>query len=336
MEKASADNILLSGMQPTGPLHLGNYLGALRNWVRLQDQFAGRLFVFVADYHAMSENYEPADRNAQVLTLVAEYLAAGLDPKQVTIYVQSHVPEVTELFWIFNTVTPVAFLERMTQFKDKSSRQRENVNMGLFSYPVLQAADILLPKASLVPVGQDQVQHVELTRDIARFFNNRFGETFPEPKPLLTEIPKVMGLLDPEKKMSKSLPGSYISLADEPEEIKKKLRRAVTDMGPVIDRSKKSPGVQNLFTLLGEFGTPEDTAVMERAYQDSSLKYSELKDLLAMRIADHFVVFRTRRAKLLADPAPMQRMLATNAKKVRKMGQKTMEEVRQKVGLVAA
>jgi tryptophanyl-tRNA synthetase len=333
--KTKEKDILLSGMQPTGPLHIGNYLGALRNWVRLQDQFAGRLFVFVADYHGMSENFDPKERQMQVLILVAEYLAAGLDPKKVTIYVQSHIPEVTELFWIFNTVTPVAFLERMTQFKDKAGRQKENINMGLFSYPVLQAADILLPKASLVPVGLDQVQHVELTRDIARFFNNRFGETFPEPKPLLTEIPKVMSLLDPEKKMSKSVPGSSIALMDEPEEIQKKLRRAVTDMGPVTDRRKKSAGIQNLFTLLREFGTSDDGVVMERAYQDGSLKYSELKDLLALRIADHLAAFRVRRAKLLANPAGLERLLATNAKKVRKMAQMTIKEVRQKVGLSA-
>ncbi|TAL20059.1 tryptophan--tRNA ligase [Patescibacteria group bacterium] len=334
--------ILLSGLQPTGPLHLGNYLGAVRNFVRLQDEFAGRFFVFVADYHSLTENYDPKEKQNQILMLGAELLAAGLDPKKVTLYVQSDIPEVTELCWVFNTVTPISFLERMTQFKDKASRQKENINMGLFDYPVLQAADILLPKAAAVPVGEDQVQHVELTRDIARFFNRKFGETFPESKPVLTATPRVMSLSEPEKKMSKSIPGSFISLSDSPEEIKQALRRAVTDTGPGPGRSDlprrsdlqaMSPGVANLFGLLREFGTPEDVGAMERAYRGGTIKYVELKDLLAARIAEYFSEFRKKRAQLLKNPSAVKKIFAAGGKKIRAIASKTMREVRQKVGL---
>jgi tryptophanyl-tRNA synthetase len=330
---SSRNEILLSGLQPTGPLHLGNYLGAVRNFVRLQNQFAGRFNVFVADYHSITEDYDPKEKQSQVLLLAAELLAAGLDPKRVTLYVQSEVPEVTELCWILNTVTPIAFLERMTQFKDKASRQKTNVNMGLFDYPVLQAADILLMRAALVPVGLDQIQHVELTRDVARFFNRKFGETFPETKPILSETSKVMSLLDPEKKMSKSLPGSFVNCSDSPEEIRAALRRAVTDTGPVADRERQSAGVQNLFILLREFGPAEDLGRMERAYRDGSIRYVDLKDLVAVRIAEHFADFRKKRAELLKRPAKVRKVLAAGAKSARKVAERTMNEVRRKVGL---
>lgn len=325
--------IILSGIQPTGPLHIGNYLGSVRNFLRLQDEYPGHCYFMIADYHSMSEDYDPKQKPQQVLELATEYLAAGLDPKKCTIYVQSDVPEVTELAWIFNTITPIAFLERMTQYKDKAARQSANINMGLFDYPVLQAADILLPKANTVPVGQDQVQHVELTRDIARFFNRKFGETFEEPKPLLTKVPKVMSLLDPEKKMSKSLPGSFVSLMDEPEEIMSRLKRAVTDTGTNVDRTKKSPGVANLFLLLEQFGTTDDMKRFEAAYQDGSVRYSELKETVANRIADHFAEFRIERKKLLAKPSAVKKVLAAGAKKMQKVARETMKEVRKKVGL---
>lgn len=330
---ANNQTTILSGIQPTGPLHLGNYLGMVRNCMQLQNEYPGHCYFMVADYHSMSEDYDPKQKPQQVLELAAELLAAGLDPKKCTIYVQSDVPEVTELCWIFNTITPIAFLERMTQYKDKAARQTNNINMGLFDYPVLQAADILLPKANAVPVGLDQVQHVELTRDIARFFNRKFGETFEEPKPLLTKIPKVMSLLEPEKKMSKSLPGSFISLMDEPEEIMSRLKRAVTDTGDVIDRTKKSAGVANLFVLLEQFGTPEDVQRFETVYQNGSIRYSELKATVATKIADYFSDFRAQRKELLAKPAAVIKILDAGAKKMRKAAQVTMEEVRKKVGL---
>lgn len=321
---------ILSGIQPTGPLHVGNYLGSLRNFVRLQNEYPERCFFMIADYHSITENYDPAEKQKQVLELAAEFLAARLDPAKCTIYVQSQVPAVTELAWIFNTVTPISFLERMTQFKDKAARQKENINVGLFDYPVLQAADILLPKANAVPVGQDQVQHVELTRDIARFFNKKFGETFEEPKPLLTEIPKVMSLLDPEKKMSKSLPGSFISLMDEPEEIMKKVKRAVTDTAGGLE---KSAGVANLFALLEQFATKEVCARFEKEHAAGTIRYSELKEALARSIAVYFEDFRKRRKELLSKPAHLEKVLAVGAQKMQKVADETMDEVRKKVGL---
>ncbi len=322
---------ILSGIQPTGPLHVGNYLGSLRNFVRLQNEYPGRCFFMIADFHSITENYDPAEKQTQILELAAEFLAAGLDPKKCTIYVQSHVPEVTELAWIFNTVTPISFLERMTQFKDKSARQKENINVGLFDYPVLQAADILLPKANAVPVGMDQVQHVELTRDIARFFNRKFGDTFAEPKPLLTEIPKVMSLLDPTKKMSKSLAGSFISLMDEPDEIMKKVKRAVTDTA--ADSKTKSPGVANLFALLEQFAAKDVCDRFEKEHAAGTIRYSELKEVLAQSMATYFAAFRKKRAELLAKPTEIKKILAAGAKNMQQVAEKTMNEVRKKVGL---
>ena len=333
-------DILVTGVQPTGPMHIGNYVGPVRNLVNLQNAFRGRCLVFVADYHSLSEDYEPKKKQEQVLMLAAELLAAGLDPKKVTLYVQSDVPEVTELAWIFNTLTPISFLERMTQFKDKAERQRSNINVGLFDYPVLQAADILLPKATTVPVGADQVQHVELSRDVARFFNRKYGETFPEPKALLTETPRVMSLADPSKKMSKSVPGSFISICDSPEEIKKKMRSAVTDVGPKEEgmippfaNGRMSPGVTNLMTLLREFGTSEDARRVEAAYRDGSIRYVDLKDLIAARIAEHFVDFRKKRASLLKNPAKVRSVLKRGGSRVRTMTRATMTEVQKKTGL---
>lgn len=317
--------ILLSGIQPTGPLHLGNYLGALRNFVKLQNEGYACSFM-IADYHAMTADYDPAKMPAQVIELAAEMLAAGLDPKKCTLFVQSDVPEVTELAWILNTVTPVAFLERMTQYKDKASRQKENINVGLFDYPVLQTADILLPKASVVPVGEDQKQHVELSRDIARFFNRRFGQTFPEPKALFTATARVMALTDPTKKMSKSLPGSYINIADEPATIKERLAKAVTDTG-----GGKSPGAENLLTLLREFGTPTDN----HRFAGANIRFSDLKSVLAERIVSHFADFRIKKKKLLATPATIRRILTAGATRHRTIAKKTMAEVKKKTGLAA-
>mgnify|MGYP001575707263 CR=1 FL=1 len=214
--------IVVSGIQPSGKLHVGNYVGAVSNWLRLQDE-GYRCFFFLADYHSITGDYYPEEKRRQTMDLALDLLALGIDPKKCTLFVQSHVPEHTELCWVFNTVTPVSFLERMTQFKDKSADQDKNVNMGLFDYPVLQAADILAYKGELVPVGRDQVQHVELTSDIARFFNNKFGDFFPETKPLLTDVPKLRSLTDPLKKMSKSLgEKSYVALTDGPEAIQEK------------------------------------------------------------------------------------------------------------------
>src|SRR3989344_4866216 len=226
--------VVVSGIQPSGPLHIGNYLGALKNWVKIQNSGQYDCFFFIADYHSLTESYNPGEKKEQIFKLAVDYLSAGLDPKKCTIFVQSQVPACTELAWIFNTVTPISELERMTQFKDKASRQIKNINLGLFAYPVLQAADILLYHGQFVPVGEDQIQHVELTRDVARWFNNKYKtKYFPEAKPLLTKSARIMSLADPEKKMSKSLGEKHwLGIDESKEKILDKLKKAIsTDKG---------------------------------------------------------------------------------------------------------
>jgi len=320
-----AKDIILSGIQPTGKLHIGNYLGALKNFVELQSKYES--YFFIADYHSITENYDPKIKQQQVLELATDFLAAGLDPKKCIIFVQSHIPEHTELSWILSTVTPISYLERMTQYKDKASRQKDNINTGLFTYPVLQAADILMYKANTVPVGQDQDQHVELTRQIARFFNNKFGNTFAEPKTLHTQAPKIMSLLLPDKKMSKSLGDNHcIFIDDEPEVIKQKLAKAVTDTG-----DGKGLGAQNLLDLIKIF-SPKD--IYNKFLADSKrgdLKYSELKQQLADDITKYFADFRKKKKKITEKE--VEKILADGADKAQKVAKETMAEVKTKIGI---
>ena len=362
---------IFSAIQPSGELHIGNYLGALKNFVELQDKY--ECFFFIADYHSITGNYDPKEKSKQILGLAMDFLAAGLDPKKCTIAVQSQIPEHTELAWIFNTVTPISELQRMTQFKDKSQNQEKNINMGLFDYPVLQAADILMYKAYGVPVGQDQIQHIELTRKIARFFNNKFGETFPEPCDIITETPKIMSLIDPTKKMSKSHgKKSYIGINDEPEVIQKKMRKAVSasDLKELFDKEiisfglagiEKSLqkrlektgaillsinhnatekdqfnayGVVNLYDLLKNFGTKEHNRYFTERFKNKDIKFSELKDALAEDISNHFKSFREKRKKLEKDPEEVKKILNEGAQKAREIARETMKEVKEKVGLV--
>src|SRR3989338_4783712 len=317
--------IILSGIQPTGKLHIGNYLGALKNFVELQDKH--ECYFFIADYHSITENYDPKIKQQQVVELAKDFLAAGLDPKKCTIFVQSHLPEHTELAWIFNCVTPISYLERMTQYKDKANRQKENINVGLFDYPVLQAADILMYRATAVPVGKDQDQHVELTRQIARFFNNRFGQTFTEPKTLHTDSPKVMSLLEPDKKMAKSLGDNHcIYINDNPAIIKAKLAKAVTDTG-----DGKGEGAKNLLELVKIFGKNKVYQKFVADSKNGNLKYSELKQELVSNIADYFAEFRKNKAKISEDE--VNKILGSGAKKAAKVAEKTMMEVRKKIGI---
>src|SRR3989338_9261173 len=223
--------IILSGMRPTGDLHIGNYLGALKNWVDLQNSDEYQCFFMIADLHAMSEQFDPKRLKDRVKNLAIDFLSCGIDPKKSTIFIQSHIIEHPYLSWIFNTLIPIAELKRMHQFKEKEG-QYTNINAGLFTYPVLQAADILMYKADTVPVGEDQVQHVELTRVIAKKFNHALGETFPKPRALLTPTPGVMSLTEPTTKMSKSKgKKNYIALSDSKDVIRKKIMSAVTDTG---------------------------------------------------------------------------------------------------------
>ncbi|MFA6096133.1 MAG: tryptophan--tRNA ligase [Candidatus Paceibacterota bacterium] len=321
---------VFSAIQPSGELHIGNYLGALKNFIKLQNEY--ECFFFIADYHSITENYDPKEKPKQIMNLALDMLAAGLDPNKCTIAIQSQICEHAELAWIFNTITPMAFLERMTQYKDKALAQKQNVNVGLFDYPVLQAADILIYKADLVPVGQDQVQHVELTRNIARFFNNKFGKTFPESEPILTETPKIMSLIDPTKKMSKSHgPKTYIGINDEPKNIIDKIKKATTDMGTT---GEMTPASKNLFLLMEIFGKKEHYNEFLAQHKNGTIKYSQFKETLGQDIADYFTPFRERRKELEAKPDEVKKILAEGAEKARKIAHETMKEVKEKIGLV--
>lgn len=329
------DHVILSGIQPTGGLHLGNWAGAVRNWLELQEKHPGRCIFTIVDYHSMTIDYEPAEKQAQVLDLAATLLALGIDPKRSTLFVQSHAPECTELAWILDTVTPVSEMLKMTQYKDKSARQEKNVNMGLLNYPVLQAADILLYRGTRVPVGEDQVQHVETTRVIARAFNKRFGETFAEPSALLTATPRVMSLTEPAKKMSKSRgPNSYLALDDEPEVILAKLKRVPTEPTGIVSKERLEredyAGVRLLFDLLDLFGSEGER---KAAYAGEKVSYGALKNRVAEVIGLHFAEYRERKKKLLASPGKVLKALEDGAKRARKAAEATMKEVRRKTGL---
>lgn len=326
-----AKTIIVSGIQPSGELHIGNYLGAIKNWLELQKKYT--CFFFIADWHSLTEDFDPKQKKRQLFQLAVDLLALGLNPKKATLFMQSDVKEHAELAWILNCVTPIAELERMTQFKDKATRQEKNVNAGLFTYPILQAADILMYDAGKVPVGEDQVQHVEITRVIARKFNSRFGKTFTEPDTLLTKTARVKSLLEPEKKMSKSSgEGHYIGLRDAPDVIAKKIQRAVTDVGPKGDAM--SAGVTNLFLFLQEFGTPIQYKKCIAAHKAGSLRYSELKPAVADAIADYFAPFRKRVAELEKSPAKVWKIYSGGARDAQKIAAKKIAVVRAHLGLL--
>lgn len=322
------ENIIVSGIQPSGELHIGNYLGALRNFVKLQEE-GYRCTFFIADLHSMTIDYDPKEKSRQTFDLALDYLAAGIDPERSTIYVQSQVPACTELAWIFNTVTPLAELERMTQFKDKSQKHTENINAGLLDYPVLMAADILINRGNVIPVGQDQFQHVELTRKVARFFNKRFGDTFEEPKELVTATPKIMSLQDPTKKMSKSHgPKSYIAINDAPEVIENKIKKAVSS-------SAYDKDVYDFYaTLLKEFGSAARQEEFAPQFREKNIRFSDLKKALAEDIAEYFRPFRERRAELDKDPERVKAILRRGAEKAGEIAEETMQVVRKKTGLL--
>jgi len=344
---------ILSGIQPTGDLHLGNYLGAVQQWLVLQNK--NDVFFMVADLHAITVPFDPKTLPGLVRNTVIDYLAAGLDPKKATIFVQSHVPAHSELMWLLNTVTPVGELQRMIQFKEKSEQHSDFQNAGILNYPILQAADILAYKPESIPVGEDQEQHVELSRDLAKKMNRLFGTTFPEPKSLHTNGKRIMDLAHPEKKMSKSL-GGGILLNDEPEEIEKKLKKAVSSAEPrvireafkaaragakAIDREwkgdenlqKQYHGVRNLFTILLALGSTEDIAIWETQADSGELKFAEFKPSLTTIIANHFADFRTRRAELVKDTDYVDSVILDGAKKAAVVAEATLLEVQQKMGL---
>lgn len=326
------NKIIFSGIQPTGAIHLGNYFGAIKQWIELQKEYQG-IFCIV-DYHAITIDYNSKKLQERIIEAATDYLAAGIDPKKSLIFVQSHVPEHTELAWIFNTIVSIAELQRMTQFKEKSQKQ-QSVNAGLLNYPLLMAADILLYKAIGVPVGEDQVQHVELTRTVARNFNRKFGNIFPEPKVILSKGSRIMSLADPTKKMSKSYGEKhYISISDSPEIIREKISRAVTDVGPKQEGGKKSAGVANLFQILELVCDSKLVYALEREYEQGKLQYQKLKGTLAEEIIKKFTPFQKERKNLLAKPKKVEKILEEGAEKAQKIAQETLKEVKKKMGLL--
>jgi len=323
---------ILSGIQPTGELHLGNYLGALKQWIDLQNDH--ECFYMLADLHALTAPQDPKTFRKQVIEKAAEYVAVGLDPKRCTIFAQSDVKEHTELTWIFNTLTPISELERMTQYKDKSEKQKGDSNVGLFDYPVLMAADILLYLPGAVPVGHDQVQHVELTRLIARKFNAKYGKTFPEPKPLHgKQGARIMSLKNPKNKMSKSDgPDAYISLFEKPEAIKKKIAGAVTDAEKEVayDLVKK-PGISNILTIYSLFANipiPE----IEKKFKGKG--YADFKKSLSDVLIKELEPFRKKKQELLKKETLVEKILKEGRDKARLQAQATMQDVTKKVGLL--
>jgi tryptophanyl-tRNA synthetase len=322
---------VFSGIQPSGELHVGNYIGAIDNWVKMQDQY--RCIYCVVDYHAITQDYTVKDMSPRVRDMALDILALGVDPEKAILFVQSAVPEHTELAWVFNAVTGHGDLERMTQFKDKSEHQPENINVGLFDYPVLQAADILLYKAELVPVGQDQVQHIELARRIGRSFNHRWGKVFPECEALLTELPKLLGL-DGKAKMSKSL-GNHIPLSvmGDGKALRKLLGRAVTDEQRVAREDRGNPDVCNVFTMHKTLSSEADLGWVREGCTTAGIGCVDCKGRLAGNMDAHFAAFVERRAQLAADPGRIQAVLEQGAGKARAIAQRTMAQVHDRLGL---
>jgi tryptophanyl-tRNA synthetase len=320
---------VFSGIQPSGELHLGNYLGAVRTWVELQSSY--RCFYCIVDYHAITQPYDPAQMQARVREMAVDVLSCGLDPDQATLFVQSAVPEHTELAWALASVTPHGELERQTQFKEKSARQADNINAGIFTYPVLQAADILLYGATRVPVGEDQRQHLELAREIVRKWNTRFGDTFPEPQALLSSTPRLMGL-DGQAKMSKSL-GNTVGLRESRDQIWEKLRPAVTDPARKKRTDPGDPEKCNVFMLHRFFSTDARQAEIRTGCTTAGIGCIDCKKVLLDGVDADLSQIRARREALLADPGRVDQILAEGASRARAVARETMAKVRGRLGL---
>jgi len=322
---------IFSGIQPSGELHIGNYLGAIRNWVALQAQY--ECIYCIVDLHAITQPYDTATLAPRTVEMAVGLLAAGIDPSHTMLFVQSHVPQHSELMWALNTVTPLGELERMTQFKEKSARQ-ESVPAGLLNYPILQAADILLYKADGVPVGEDQLQHLELAREIARRWNTRFGvKTFPEPQPLFSQARRIMGL-DGQAKMSKSL-GNTVGVLDPPEAVWEKLRPAVTDPARKTRKDPGNPEVCNIFTMHRALSTAEQVAHVDGKCRTAGWGCLDCKRLLADNMIAELAPVRERAAELRAHPERVREVLAAGAGRCRAIAAATMAEVRDVMGLAA-
>jgi tryptophanyl-tRNA synthetase len=332
-DKATRPRVL-SGVKPSGSPHLGNYLGAIKRWVDAQDQYEN--FFCVVDLHAITEDQDPQNMARLTREVAGLYFAAGIDPERSTVFVQSHVPAHAELGWLLNCITPMGWLERMTQYKDKSAKQgdnRERISVGLFDYPVLMAADILLYQAHYVPVGDDQRQHVELTRDVAERFNRLFGDTFVVPQALIGESgARIMGLADPMKKMSKSddIPGQAIGIFDDPNEIRKSIMRATTDSQRDIVFDESRPGIFNLLTIFQTL-SGESRQEIERRFEGKG--YGDFKKALAEVVLDALSPIQARYQQLMTS-GELEELLRQGAKRAAPVADATLRHVKHAMGFL--
>ena len=333
MEEA-AKKRMLSGIQPSGDLHLGNYLGAIKNWSSRAEQY--ECFYFMADMHTITVRQTPADLRRRTLEQLAQYIACGLDPEKNTLFVQSHVHQHAELGWVLNCYTMFGELNRMTQFKDKSAKNAENINGGLFTYPALMAADILLYQPDLVPVGHDQKQHCELTRDVAQRFNGIYGDVFKIPEPFIPETgARVMSLNAPDSKMSKSMPEGCVFLMESPEDIQRKFKRAITDSDTencVRFAPEEKPGVANLMSIYSAVtGKSFETIEAELAGQG----YGKFKPLVGDAVIETLRPIREESQRLLKDKAYLESVYRAGAEKAGYVAEKTLRKVYKKIGFLA-
>ncbi len=333
-ETAAPKKRMLSGIQPSGDLHLGNYLGAIKNWGARSDQFD--CFYFMADLHTITVRQTPADLRRRTLEQLAQYIACGLDPEKNTLFIQSHVHQHAELGWVLNCYTMFGELSRMTQFKDKSSKHAENVNGGLFTYPSLMAADILLYQPDLVPVGHDQKQHCELTRDVAQRFNGIYGDVFKVPEPYIPETgARIMSLNAPDSKMSKSMPEGCVFLMERPEDIQRKFKRAITDSDTencVRFDPEHKPGVANLMSIYSAV-TGRSFAQIEAEFAGQG--YGKFKPVVGDAVIEHLRPIREESQRLLKDKAYLESVYRDGAAKASYVAEKTLRKVYKKIGFVA-
>ncbi len=322
---------VLSGIRPTGNLHLGNYFGALRNFVKMQHNY--HCFFFIADWHSLTTHPNPKDLSSNVKSVLAEYLAAGIDPEISTVYVQSDIPEIPELYLLLNMNAYIGELERTTTFKDKVRKQPENVNAGLLTYPVLQTADIIIHRANKVPVGKDQEQHVEMSRKFARRFNNMYGvDYFPMPEPFNfgENLIKIPGL-DGSGKMGKS-EGNGIFLAEDPKSIRKKVMRAVTDSGPTQENQEPTEPIQNLFNLMEVMSSQDTVSFFKEQYANCNIRYGDMKKQLAEDIIKFTTPFREKIIEISNDSDYLRRVAKMGAEKARQSAGETLKGVREIIG----
>ncbi len=334
MEEISVKKRMLSGIQPSGDLHLGNYLGAIKNWSTRSDNFD--CFYFMADMHTITVRQTPADLRRRTLEQLAQYIACGLDPEKNTLFIQSHVHQHAELGWVLNCYTMFGELSRMTQFKDKSAKHAENINGGLFTYPSLMAADILLYQPDLIPVGHDQKQHCELTRDVAQRFNGIYGDVFKIPEPYIPETgARIMSLNAPDTKMSKSIPDGCVFLMEKPEDIQRKFKRAITDSDTencIRYDPENKPGVANLMSI---YSAVTGLSFEQIEAEFAGKGYGAFKPMVGDAVIEHLRPIREESARLLKDKAYLESVYRSGAEKASYVAEKTLRKVYKKIGFVA-